>query len=163
MTENQIITFRTEVREEDISTVREIIVSTGFFYDIEVPVAIELVRERYEQGQNSDYHVLFAEVDGKTVAYSCFGHIAGTDGSFDLYWIATHNDCRGKGTGKQLLEETEKVIQQMGGRLLIAETSTLEKYAPTRYFYEKAGYTLEAEIKDYYKIGDGKVIFVKRF
>jgi hypothetical protein len=50
----------------------------------------------------------------------------------------------------------------MGGRYLVAETSAMEKYTPTRHFYEMNDYSKEAEIADFYKIGDGKVIYVKR-
>jgi ribosomal protein S18 acetylase RimI-like enzyme len=157
-----MITFRTEVRPKDIETVRDIIISTGFFYDFEVPVAVELVEDRLDHGDQSDYHFLFADQDGITVAYSCFGPIAATEGSFDLYWIATHNDYRGKGIGNLLIGETHRIIREMGGRIVIAETSTLEKYTPTRHFYDRIGYTKEAQINDFYKEGDGKVFFVKR-
>lgn len=157
-----MITFRTEVQPADIEIVREIIISTGFFYDFEVPVAIELVQDRLDLGSQSDYHFLFGEVDGTTVSYSCFGPIAATEGSFDLYWIATHNDHRGKGIGNLLIEETHRIIREMGGRIVIAETSTLDKYAPTRHFYDRIGYVKEAQIADFYKAGDGKVFFVKR-
>jgi len=51
----------------------------------------------------------------------------------------------------------------MSGRLIIAETSNLEKYHPTRHFYEQNGYVLEAIIRDFYKPGDGKAIYIKRF
>jgi hypothetical protein len=50
----------------------------------------------------------------------------------------------------------------MGARYIIAETSSLEKYLPTRLFYEKNGYSKDAFIADYYQPGDGKVIYVKR-
>jgi ribosomal protein S18 acetylase RimI-like enzyme len=158
-----MITFRAEVHPEDVEVVRDIIISTGFFYDFEVPVAVELVQDRIDLGEHSDYYFLFAELDGKTVSYSCFGPIAATEGSFDLYWIATHNDYRGKGIGNLLIEETHRIIEEMGGRIVIAETSTLEKYAPTRHFYNRIGYSKEAQINDFYKEGDGKVFFVKRF
>jgi ribosomal protein S18 acetylase RimI-like enzyme len=62
-----------------------------------------------------------------------------------------------------LIEETHKAVRGMCGRFLVAETSTLEKYTPTRHFYNRAGYTVEARIDDFYKKGDGKVFFVKRF
>ncbi len=163
MTENPKISFRTDVREEDAKTVRAIVTSTGFFYDSEIPVAVELVEERLRIGLKSDYYFVFADVDGRTVAYTCFGPIAGAEGSFDLYWIVTHNDYRGKGIGKLLIGETHKAIRAMEGRLVIAETSTLDKYTPTRHFYDQMGYTLEARIDDFYKKGDGKVFFVKRF
>ncbi len=158
-----MITFRREVRPEDLEAVREIIVSTGFFYDIEVPVALELVQDGLDEGDRSDYLFVFADLDGKTVSYSCFGPVAGTEGSYDLYWIATHNDYRGKGIGNRVIDETHRIIRERGGRLVIAETSTLDKYAPTRHFYDRTGYTLEARIDDFYRVGDGKVFFVKRF
>lgn len=157
-----MVTFRSEVRSEDVEIVRDIIVSTGFFYDFEVPVAVELVQDRLDHGDQSDYHFLFAEVDGKTVSYSCFGPVAATEGSFDLYWIATHHDYRARGIGNLLIGETHRMIKEMGGRIVIAETSSLEKYTPTRHFYDKIGYTKEAQIDDFYKEGDGKVFFVKR-
>ena len=157
-----MVSFRTEVRPGDAEIVRDIIVSTKFFYDFEVPVAVELVEDRLELGEKSDYHFLFADVDDRTVSYACFGPVAATDGSFDLYWIATHNDFRGKGIGRLVIEEVHQIVRQMGGRILIAETSSLEKYAPTRHFYDRTGYTKEAEIADFYKEGDGKVFFVKR-
>ena len=156
------IAFREKVTPEDIEHVREIVVSTGFFYDFEIPVAVELVEEAVEEGERSGYFFLFAEADGKTVSYSCYGPIAGTDAGYDLYWIVTHNDYRGSGIGKQLLDETHRIVKNRGGRYIIAETSSLEKYTPTRQFYEKNNYDKEAIIKDFYLTGDDKVIYVKR-
>ncbi len=161
--ERKDITLRTQVMPADIENVNEIIVSTGFFYDFEIPVAVELVEICLIEGEAiSGYHFLFAEADGKTVAYSCYGPIAGTEHGFDLYWIATHNDYRGSGIGKILLEETHRKAKELGADYIIAETSSIEKYLPTRLFYEKNFYDKEAFIRDYYKTGDGKVIYVKR-
>ncbi len=157
------ITFRREVRPSDPDSVREIIESTGFFYDFEVPVAVELIEDKLHSGDSCDYEFLFAEVSGKTIAYTCFGPIACTEGSFDLYWIVTHHDFRGKGIGRKLIGETHRIIREMGGRIVIAETSSTEKYLPTRRFYESLNYVNEGMIADFYKEGDGKVYFVKRF
>ncbi len=41
------------------------------------------------------------------------------------------------------------------------ETSAGERYVPTRGFYLKNGYRVEATMADFYSPGDGKVIFVK--
>lgn len=155
--------FRTEVRHDDIEIVRRIVTSTGFFYDFEIPVAVELVEDRLAYGEVSGYYFIFAEVNGKPVAYSCYGPIAGTEGGYDLFWIVTHDDWRGSGIGKALLEETHRRVMALGARYIIAETSSLEKYTPTRYFYEKNNYKEEAHIRDFYKVDDGKVIFIKRF
>ena len=156
------VVFRTTIKPEDIDHVREIISSSGFFYDFEIPVAIELAEEGVREGEKSGYYFVFADLDGKAIAYTCYGHIAGTDAGYDLYWIATHDALRGTGIGKLLLEKTEQFVRERGARYLIAETSMLDKYLPTRLFYEKCNYKNEAVIRDYYKPGDGKVIYVKR-
>lgn len=155
------VTFRSEIRKGDETRIREMIVSTGFFYDIEVEVAVELAEEKLREGDKSSYQFIFAEVDGLTVAYSCFGLIGGTEHSFDLYWIVTHHDVRGRGIGKLLLEETHRRIGRQGGKNVIAETSSLEKYQPTRHFYKQMGYSEAGLIQDFYREGDGKVTFVK--
>jgi ribosomal protein S18 acetylase RimI-like enzyme len=157
------VTFRTKVLPGDEMRIREMIISTGFFYDIEVEVAVDLAQEKLCDGEKSSYQFIFAELDGIVVAYSCFGLIPGTECSFDLYWIVTHNDFRGKGIGKRLLEETHRQIAEQGGRNVIAETSSLEKYQPTRKFYKQMGYHEAGLIHDFYKDGDDKVTFVKRF
>jgi len=156
------LTFRTEPVERDIKHVREIIESTKFFYDHEVEIAVELVAERLELGESTGYFFVFAEADGMTVAYSCFGPILMSTTSFDLYWIATHNEFRGKGIGRKLLEETSKVAKNMGCKILIAETSGLPHYAPTRAFYISNSFTLEASLKDFYTDGDDKLFYTKR-
>ena len=157
------ITYRHHVLPGDVAAVQEMAESTGFFYDFEIPVAVELVEDGLIHGEHSEYKFLFAEVDGKPVSYTCYGHISSTEAGYDLFWIVTHNDFRGQGIGKLILEETHKIIREMGGKYLIAETSGLQKYLPTRNFYLNFGYKLEAEIPDYYKDGDAKMIYVYRF
>ena len=156
------LTFRTTPEKRDIQRVKEIIESTRFFYDHEVDIAAELVAERIAGGESSGYFFVFAEVDGVTVAYSCFGPITMSKTSFDLYWIATHNDFRGKGIGRKLIDETCEQARKMGCIILIAETSGLEHYAPTRAFYINNNFELEARLKDFYTMGDDKLFYTKR-
>lgn len=156
------LTFRTEPVESDVKRVYDIIDSTHFFYDHEVVIAAELVAERIEQGEESGYFFVFAEVDGVTVAYSCFGPITMSTTSFDLYWIATHNDFRGKGIGRKLMDETCNQARRMGCKILIAETSGLPHYEPTRAFYINNEFILEATLKDFYTDGDDKLFYTKR-
>lgn len=154
-------TIRTAVRPEDVQHIREIVVSTHFFYDYEVDVAVELAQETLDKGTESGYHFLFVELDGRTIAYSCFGLIPCTQSSFDLYWIVVHNDYRNHGIGKELLELTEKAVAKMGGTALYAETSSQEKYAPTRKFYLSNHYFEEARLKNFYQMDDDKIIYTK--
>ncbi|MEQ8187196.1 MAG: GNAT family N-acetyltransferase [Candidatus Eremiobacterota bacterium] len=161
MTEEHSITFREEVIPSDIETVREILESSGYFYKEEIAVGVELVEERLNKGIASGYHFLFAEENGRVVGYTCFGEIACTKGSFDLYWIAVHNDIRGSGIGKKLLTLTEKKISDMGGKRIYVETSNRKQYESTRVFYIKCRYSVEAILKDFYGPGDDKVIFLR--
>lgn len=155
------ILLRGEVYPGDQDRVKAIVTSTGFFREDEVLVAAELVEERLEKGATSGYEFLFAEMDGEILAYSCFGLIPCTLHSYDLYWIATHRDFMNRGIGKYLLQESEKAIFALGGQGIYVETSSKDLYAPTRAFYEKNKYLLQARFENFYAPGDHKLVYVK--
>jgi ribosomal protein S18 acetylase RimI-like enzyme len=160
--DNPEMTLRKDARDADREAVRRIVVSTGFFNDEEVDIAVELIEESLAKGaEASGYHFIFGEADGRTVGYACFGPIAGTAASFDLYWIGVDAAARGRGIGRRLMDAAERRIAAMGGRRVYVETSTREQYAPTRAFYERCGYKIEAILENFYGDGDGKAIFIK--
>ena len=159
MTEELV--FRTSVNDTDIENVREIVSSTDFFSDEEVNIAAELVEERLTKGEASGYFFLFIEIDGKTIGYSCFGPIPATKLSYDLYWIAVHNDYQNRGLGKILLYESEKAINELGGKRIYVETSGKEQYKATRKFYLACSYKEEAVLTDFYAPSDAKYLYLK--
>ena len=126
-------------------------------------MAVELVDERLAKGPTSGYHFLLAEHYGRLVGYSCYGPIAGTENGFDLYWIAVHPDFQRLGLGRRLLKDTELRIRKAGGSRIYVDTSQRPQYASTRAFYERCGYKLDALLPDFYRPGDGKAIYCKRF
>jgi D-alanine-D-alanine ligase len=156
-----VVIYREEARQSDVKDVRMIAESTGFFNAAELEMANELIEERLALGDESGYHFIFAERSGKAIGFTCFGPIFGTEGSFDLYWIALLDAFRGMGIGKKLLSLTEAKISGMGGRRIYIETSAREQYDPTRQFYTSCGYKEECLLKDFYAPGDSKVIYVK--
>jgi ribosomal protein S18 acetylase RimI-like enzyme len=155
------IALREEVRPSDAAAVRDVVASTKFFYDHEIDVAVELVDERLAKGLTSGYFFVFAEFEGRVAGYSCYGPIACTTHSYDLYWIAVHSDFQGRGLGRLLLAESEKRIAAAGGRRIYVETSGREQYQPTRSFYEHCGYRREAVLKEFYGPGDDKIVYLK--
>jgi ribosomal protein S18 acetylase RimI-like enzyme len=157
------VTLREKIRPSDIQAVRDIVTSTGFFYDFEIGTAVELAEDALAKGAQSEYCFLFADQGGRTVGYSCFGAIACTFKRYDLYWIAVHQDCRRLGIGQRLLRATEEAIARRGGKRIYVETSGRPQYDPTRRFYLSNRYRIEAELKDYYGDGDNKVIYVNDF
>lgn len=160
--ETYLFTFRHTPIPEDSLSIRRIVKSTGFFYDFEVDVAVELVGERLEKGLESGYLFTFIEVDNEVAGYACYGLIPCTVCSYDLYWIAVDNKFRGQGLGKKIMTEVEKEIAKIGGHNIYIETSSREKYIPTQNFYISCNCTLEARFKDFYDIGDDKLVYVKR-
>lgn len=153
--------FRYRVLPADRDDVRRIVVSTGFFYPDEVDMAVELVQAHLELGTDSGYHFVLAQEADSVLGYTCYGPIACTRGSFDLYWIAVDKNRQQQGLGRELLKQTENRIQAAGGMRIYIETSARELYRPTQRFYERCGYTAEARLKDFYAPGDSKIIYVK--
>jgi D-alanine-D-alanine ligase len=162
MTDHPTVHFRYEARPEDRETIRRLVESTGVFSQVEIDVAVELVDDRLQYGSKSEYHFLFAEEGGRTVGYTCYGPIPLTAASFDLYWIAVDKTMHGRKVGRLLLERTEELIHEAGGRHVYIETSNRDHYAPTRGFYLRCGYVQEALLKDFYAPGDDKVIYAKQ-
>jgi len=156
------LSFRKKPTPTDRDKVRHLVQSTGMFYPFEVDVAVELVDLRLTQGTSSGYYFLFAESGGDLIGYACYGPIACTQGSYDLYWIVVDKNHQRCGVGRALLRRAEREIARRGGRRVYIETSGRDQYAPTRAFYQRCGYTAEALLKDFYAPGDDKVIYVKQ-
>jgi ribosomal protein S18 acetylase RimI-like enzyme len=156
-------TFRYQLVQGDSEKIKEILVSTDFFYDYEIDTALELISANLENGDRiSGYYFIFAEIDGIVAGYSNYGPTPCTKSSFDLYWLAVHKKMMNKGLGGILLELTEKAIKEMGGKNIWVETASREQYLPTRKFYEKNGYEAKAELPDFYSKGDNKIVYLKR-
>lgn len=155
------LTLRYDVVETDVIRVREIVDSTGFFHPPEVDVAVELVEERLRRGDASGYFFAFVELEGVAIGYSCYGPIACTASSYDVYWIAVHRDEQKNGIGRWLMTLTEQLIRSREGRRIYVETSGRPDYLPTRSFYERCEYVKAAELPEFYGDGDSKVIYLK--
>lgn len=155
------LAFRHDTTPGDRDTVRRLVAATGFFRDDEVDVAVELVDERLVKGPASGYHFVFAELGGETAGYACYGPIACTVWSYDLFWIAVDPDFQRHGLGKALVLESERQIREAGGRRVYIETSGKPQYQPTRGFYERCGYAFDAELPEFYGPGDAKIVYVK--
>ncbi len=153
--------WRSAVMPHDVGRIRSLVASTGFFNPAEVDIAAELVSERLTKGIRSGYHFILAERGSGLVAYACYGLIEGTKGSFDLYWIAVAPEEQRKGLGPQVFARAEAAMHKAGAKHIYVDTSTSDRYASTRGFYQRMGFHEEARLPDFYGPGDGKVIYVK--
>jgi ribosomal protein S18 acetylase RimI-like enzyme len=140
------------------------VVSSGKFNPEEIATALELVEEALEKGEASGYFFAVLEEEGgrpPVRGYACYGPTPLTQGVYDLYWIVVDPSSQGKGYGRCLLEHAEKDVVLRGGRMLLIETSSQESYGGTVRFYQRAGYELVARIKNFYRMGDDKLVFSK--
>ncbi len=123
--------------------------------------ALELI-DAAAQPNNPDYQVRVAVRDARVVGYVCYGPTPMTQGTFDLYWIASNPAVRGQGVGAALVSAMEGDIRRRSGRLIRVETSAMEAYGPTRGFYAAMQYKEESRFRDFYKPGEDLIVLAKR-
>lgn len=144
-----------EKRASDRAPLEAILRATNVFGEHEIEIALELI----DADPKSGYQFLVADVGGQVAGYACFGATPCTVGTWDLYWIAVDPRLHGAGVGRALMRATEAAIRARGGRLIVIETASKPSYDPTRAFYAKYGATEAARVKDFYAVGDDKVVF----
>jgi ribosomal protein S18 acetylase RimI-like enzyme len=148
-----------EVQKSDVAKIMQLVKEVGVFSEEEIEVSGKLIADALN---GEDYHFLFLRNNaGDIIAYSCFGEICMAKGRFDLYWLAVSKKWQGRKLASLILQKSEERIRAIGGKKLYAETSSLPEYSPARSFYIKYGFAQVAEINDFYKDGDNKVIFGK--
>jgi ribosomal protein S18 acetylase RimI-like enzyme len=152
-----------DLKATDVPDLVRILEETGAFTDDEVGVAVELLGIVLNDHTQQDYQVAVAEDNGQVAGYILYGPVPLTVGNYDIYWIATDPAVQGKGLGRQLMAHAETQAQQHGARIVCLETSSQGGYERTRRFYDQTGYIEESRIRDFYKPGDDRLTYVKRF
>jgi len=155
------ISFRDTLLEGDIRRIKELVQETGVFSRTEVEVSEELLLEGYQKGPLSYYLFLVAEWKENIAGYVCYAQIAGTIGSFEVYWLAVNKESQGAGIGKGLMLEMENVVRKVGGKRIFVGTSSRTEYAKAQRLYESLGYDRAAILEDYFNTGDHQIIFRK--
>jgi ribosomal protein S18 acetylase RimI-like enzyme len=139
----------------------DLLARTREFEADEVAVALELID--LGLAGSRDYR-FWVDADGDRVrGYICFGKTPMTRSTYDLYWIAVEPSMKGAGIGRALVRAMEEEIAKEGARLVRVETASLDEYAATRRFYERAGYEVVARVRDFYWRGNDLVIFGRYF
>jgi ribosomal protein S18 acetylase RimI-like enzyme len=64
--------------------------------------------------------------------------------------------------GSKLLSSLEEAVKARGGRMILADTSTIPHFERTQKFYLKNGFQEVARIPDYYHSGNDRITFCKR-
>jgi GNAT superfamily N-acetyltransferase len=150
------------ITAEDRKVIEGILRSTEYFYEFEIQTALEIADETIEKGEEkSGYWWMKIIDDDGLVAFANYGKNAFSTHSWDLYWIAVHQNSRNKKLGSVLLKAIEEDVMNAGGKILWIETSGRPLYKSTEAFYCRNGYKLNASLKDFYADGDPKQIYSK--
>jgi len=134
------------------------------FDEADQEIALELIDIALNQPEQIDYlFILAVNENDQPVGYACYGPTPLTDRAYNLYWIAVDPALAGQGIGTQILLAVEQVLNSQRARMLLIETSSGADYELTRRFYLKVGYFVLETLKDFYRDGEDRVIFGKRF
>ena len=149
--------------EKDRASLLSMLIKTRSFTSAEIDVAMELIDIVLKDQIQKDYQI-YCMVDDQdqAIGYICYGPTPMTQGTFDLYWIAVDPGFQEQGVGSKLLSFLEEVVKAEGGRLILADTSTIPHYEKTQKFYLKNGFQEVARVLDYYHPGNDRVTFCRR-
>jgi len=56
----------------------------------------------------------------------------------------------------------EEKVRNIGGRLILADTSSIPPYEGTHSFYRRTGFKEIARVPDYYDRGNDRITFCKK-
>ena len=148
------------VTKRDVSKVLSLARSIHLFTIEEVDL-IDWILKSYLRQDRKWYEFLCYKEGNNVCGFASFAPAAITTGTFEILWMAVAPTHQGQGVGGTLLKFIEHQLERKNARLINIETSSQKSYAQTRKFYEKHGYKRVAFIRDYYRPGDGKVVYAK--
>lgn len=130
------------------------------FQPNELEALSEMLADYFSGDSNSDHFWLTDDDNGPVGVAYCEPERM-TNQTWNLQLIAVRPDRQGQGRGAALLHYVEQTLTVRGGRILLVETSGLPGFERTRAFYAKCGYEEEARIRDFYTVGDDKIVYRK--
>ena len=84
--------------------------ATGVFTDDEIAIALELIDIVLDRPDQKDYEIAVYDDGEGPVGYTCIGPTPGTEGTYDLYWIAVDPALHGRGIGRELDLHVERSV-----------------------------------------------------
>jgi ribosomal protein S18 acetylase RimI-like enzyme len=146
---------------DDASAIIELGVAAGMFPATETAMLEKVLKDYFDGNLGEGHKWVTDEEDGEIRGVAYYAPDLVGDRVWYIYMIAVQPHCQGKGRGTSLMQYVENKLRSNSQRLLLVETSGLPQYDRTRQFYAKCGYEQEARIRDFYGMGDDKIVFRK--
>ena len=149
--------------EKDRARLLSMLIKTRSFTSAEIDVAMELIDIVLKDPIQKDYQIdCVVDDQDQVIGYICYGPTPMTQGTFDLYWIAVDPDFQEQGVGSKLISFLEELVKAEGGRLILADASTIPHFEKTLKFYLKNGFQEVGRVPDYYRPGNDRITFCRR-
>ncbi len=139
-----------------------IAIETGVFSDDEIETVDELLDGYFDDPAVSGYNFLSYRDGERVLGFATWGPRDLSGRGYDLYWIATRPDAQRRGVARALMMGVEDIVRARGGGWIWIETSDTPPYAAARRFYERCGYQRLAVLPDFFRMGDGLVVYARR-
>ena len=152
--------LRSFLKSEDLPALTEMLHGVGVFTAAEIDCCLSLAKETLDG--SDEYSWLLAEEEDRIQALICYGPVALTERTYDLYWILRSPKAKSRGAAAAVLQAAEGDLRNKKARLFVLNTSGTSPYEPAHQFYQRHGFELSARIPEYYRPGDDLLIFTKR-
>jgi GNAT superfamily N-acetyltransferase len=149
-------------RPDDLRQILEVAQSVGNFNQEEIDTVDELFQGYLTDALKSGYNFISGIDQGQIVGFVCWGPTPLTQGTVDLYWIATEKEHQGKGVARQLFNAVVDAAREIGRWQIVIWTSSKPEYELARRFYVRMGCELASQIRDFYDHGDDLCVFMYR-
>ena len=142
----------------DIPELQGVLDSTQLFPS---EMLLDMLAPAVEIGDSDHLWLTVLDASGVPVGFCYAVPEQMADGTWNMLAIAVDVSAQRAGHGGKLVAALEDTLRQRDARILIADTSGVEAFAPTRAFYVANGYAQEARIREFWGPGDDKVVFWK--
>ena len=146
------------VTSADIDELKKVVGSSELFPSEYLD---EMISDYFNNSDTKDIWFKYFD-DNRPVAIGYCAPEKLTDGTYNLLAIGVSKDSQRKGVASEMMQYIEQLLRQKDGRILIVETSSDDAQIAARKFYQNIGYTQEAVIRDFWKDGDDKIVFLEK-
>jgi ribosomal protein S18 acetylase RimI-like enzyme len=147
-------------KAKDTEAIMRMVADSGQFDD-EGQGYVRETLENHLEGESGEIWLTADDGEPVGVAYCAPEPVA--SGAWNLQMLWTRADRNRAGHGGSLVKHLEAELRNRNARLLIVETSGLPDFAAARAFYVKCGFIHDATIRNFFAVGDDKLVFTKLF
>ncbi len=145
-----------EYKEEDLGSVLE---AVGTF-SLENRKLAEVEFPKFVNIKGSKFYV--CEIDG--IVVGVLGYIPDLEGAKGIYWAEwgyVHKDYRKRGIASRLWDKIEEDLKGKGCRKLYIDIGNETDHEDAIRLYKSRNYIKEAELPDFWDVGENFVIYSK--